>query len=841
MSNDLLKLKVSLINKGDRGHARAEGMTWAEVMDLLDKPIIDKRHTQAQYNALDADEKADVKDVGSYVPGIFRAGIRRSENLIERTAITLDIDEVTPRQVDTIMDGLTPLAEFEFFASTTRSHTPKDPRWRIVLPLARPIAPEEYAPLARIIASKLLTGVAESMDAVDTVSFRAAQVMYLPSRSKNGEFESAHNRGQLINPDEIFDTWGDWQDLSKLPYSEKRGVGRERVGVKAEDPTTKHGVVGAFCRTYTVQEAIKEFLPDIYKPSRRSGEKPRYTFTGGSGTNGVVVEDGGLFIYSHHGTDPCGGRLVNAFDMVRLHKFGDVDEGYDEDGNPTSLPSYKSMSDLARSIAAVELDFENDQEERMAEQVMRMFDESDEEEGYVARAREDDSDIADEFDDLEPLPKPSLKGIPKHLLTIPGALGAVVDYYNATAMKPQPQFAVQAALALGSVVLGRNWKTNKNNWSSLFLLNVAPTTAGKEHARRVVEEVLETAGEGDLIGPKSYTSEAGVMSALLMRPRHISITDEFGRYLSSARSSGNAHKQDAQSAFMEIYGNLGGVFRGNGYSTHGMTANQAEEVKNRKVVRPALTLFGMTTPDTLYEALGAMDVKDGYLNRYLIVASPIGRQLSRDVVEEPVPEKVIRWVRNHAWMTAASDEDDMADVRAKIEPGMLTEPVIVPFHRECNTLLVDMEREIIAEQDKLDTYGMADLLGRTREMAMKISLIVAVSCESRQVRLSHLEWAWDYVYFYHRQMVEMFTKNLGRSEFELIAEDVMLIVRSAGKDGVTEREIVHRSRPYKRLDRRGRDEVISRLQSDYDVAQVEMSRKGLGGRGRPRKAYVIRR
>ncbi len=136
---------------------------------------------------------------------------------------------------------------------------------------------------------------------------------------------------------------------------------------------------------------------------------------------------------------------------------------------------------------------------------------------------DDEHDIAKEFEDIVPGPddRPRLKGIPKHLLSIPGVLGRVVDYYNKTAMKPQPQFAVQAALALGSVVLGRNWKTDRNNWSSLFLLNVAPTTAGKEHARRVVEQVLEESGEGDLIGPKAYTSEAGVMSALLMKPRHI--------------------------------------------------------------------------------------------------------------------------------------------------------------------------------------------------------------------------------------------------------------------------------------------------------------------------------
>ncbi len=286
---------------------------------------------------------------------------------------------------------------------------------------------------------------------------------------------------------------------------------------------------------------------------------------------------------------------------------------------------------------------------------------------------------------------------------------------------------------------------------------------------------------------------------------------------------------------MEIYGNQGGVFRGNGYSTHGMSNAQADEVKNRKVVRPALTLFGMTTPDTLYEALGAMDVKDGYLNRYLIVTSPIGRQLSQEVDEIPVPETIIRWVRKHAWATAASDDDDMADVRAKLEPGMPTDPVIVPFHKECRTLLVEMEKEIITEQDALDANGMAELLGRTREMAMKISLIVAVSCQSRQVRLPHLEWARDYVFFYHRQMVKQFSKNLGRSGLETIADDVFSLIARAGPAGKTEREIVNSSRSFKGLLRRDRDEVLSRLKTDYGVRFEDIPCEGPG---RKRKAYV---
>ena len=57
-----------------------------------------------------------------------------------------------------------------------------------------------------------------------------------------------------------------------------------------------------------------------------------------------------------------------------------------------------------------------------------------------------------------------LDGLPENLLSVPGILQDVVNYYTVTAIKPQPQFAVQAALAFGSVVMGRRWVTDQRNF-----------------------------------------------------------------------------------------------------------------------------------------------------------------------------------------------------------------------------------------------------------------------------------------------------------------------------------------------------------------------------------------
>ena len=95
------------------------------------------------------------------------------------------------------------------------------------------------------------------MDATDDVSYRVAQIMYWPSRNSDGKFETIYNSGRLVDPDEVFEAFGPgWQDWTQLPYSEKRGQKRPTTGKKAEIPTDKRGIVGAFCRA-TLKAALK--------------------------------------------------------------------------------------------------------------------------------------------------------------------------------------------------------------------------------------------------------------------------------------------------------------------------------------------------------------------------------------------------------------------------------------------------------------------------------------------------------------------------------------------------------------------------------------------------------
>jgi predicted P-loop ATPase len=220
---------------------------------------------------------------------------------------------------------------------STHKHTPEKPRLRLVVPLARNVTPDEYQAIGRKVADTL------GIDKFDDTSYQPQRVMYWPSTSRDGQFVFEHLDAPILNPDEVLATYHDWRDVSSWPMSSRVAQVVKTSATKQKDPLEKGGIVGAFCRAYyPIQDAIEQFVP-TYVPSDDPG---RYTYTEGSTAAGVIVYDD-KFTYSHHATDPACSILCNAWELVRLHNFIELDANVDPDTPMASRPSYKAMAKLA--------------------------------------------------------------------------------------------------------------------------------------------------------------------------------------------------------------------------------------------------------------------------------------------------------------------------------------------------------------------------------------------------------------------------------------------------------------------------------------------------------------
>ena len=287
--------------------------------------------TLAEYSRMGKDEQSRIKDVGGFVGGYIANGERKTQNVLFRSCATLDLDFATDDTWDLVSLNI-PYAAVLY---STHKHTKENPRYRLILPFNRQVRPDEYEPLCRKIASYI------DIEQFDTTTYQTARLFYWPSTSKDGEFVFHLQDGDPLDVDKELGGYVDFHDVSSWPLSSKEGEIIKREMKKAGDPLEKGGLIGAFCRAYTIEDVIDKFLQDEYEPTAIQG---RYTYKRGTAAAGLVCYEG-KFAYANNDTDPSSRQLCNAFDLVRIHKFGVQDEG-SRVTDSTRLPSYLAMQDF---------------------------------------------------------------------------------------------------------------------------------------------------------------------------------------------------------------------------------------------------------------------------------------------------------------------------------------------------------------------------------------------------------------------------------------------------------------------------------------------------------------
>ena len=295
------------------------------------------------YMRMKKSQQDDLKDVGGFVAGSLSSGRRKASAVTGRDVITLDFDNIPGWYTDTMIGKLDEL-KVGYCVYSTRKHAPNAPRLRVLIPTDRTMTPDEYEPCARRMADHIGISMA------DPTTFEVSRLMYFPSCCADSEFVYRTADEPFASVDTLLASYADWHNIAEWPQV-PGSFSYQKLAIKQGDPEGKPGVVGAFCRAYDVYRAMDELLPGIYDAC--DNEKDRYTYAGGSTTGGAVVYDTGKFLFSHHATDPCSGRLVNAFDLVRLHRFGDLDDASDAATPANRLPSYKKMCEFANSLDEV--------------------------------------------------------------------------------------------------------------------------------------------------------------------------------------------------------------------------------------------------------------------------------------------------------------------------------------------------------------------------------------------------------------------------------------------------------------------------------------------------------
>ncbi len=408
----------------------------------------------------------------------------------------------------------------------------------------------------------------------------------------------------------------------------------------------------------------------------------------------------------------------------------------------------------------------------------------------------------------------------------PGVIGDIYRFYMATSGNYQPGFAIQTALAVTSTMCSRYFITDNDNMATMFFLNVGKTATGKEHCKKVVEHVFRACKLDHLVAGDGFTSSAAVMSLLLEKAQCVSVIDEFGRYLEAAGDNKGGMQKEANTTLMESVGRPDGTLRPKNYSSMTLSKEQSDAMKDRVIHCPAITLYGLTTPNTFFDNIKMTSVLDGFLNRFIVHVSDAVRSPRKRTSMIDVPQSICEW--------ANAIRHEVKKLNSLEISSEIPDRKRIYFSEKANDVQKEFEIEMIGLQNELESVRLDGLPARANEWAMRLSLCLALSRDPKTTSISDkdMEWSCNYMRQSVERMIIEVRKSMSETEVEAAKKHVYQCIKLYQK-GVTWAEMQGTSTF---MQYRQRD-LKDYLQSLLDAELIEVVPERTKGKGRPTNKY----
>ena len=255
-----------------------------------------------------------------------------------------------------------------------------------------------------------------------------------------------------------------------------------------------------------------------------------------------------------------------------------------------------------------------------------------------------------------------------------------------------------------------------------------------------------------------------------------------------------------------------------------------EKVMSRVTYKPAITLVGLSVPKNFYKALNGGRIADGFLNRFMVIESKEPRRISSLKKHKKPPLQIINWVnyirRDRGQLSEATMNNSQFDI----------DQTVLRFDSESQQLLQEFAQEIVKRQDVLERDNLEPLLSRSKEKAMRLSLICALAsnADCKTITADITKWAIDYVRYYDLLFIEACRDRVASSATEAKIKQVLSYIRSRGGEGISKRE-VDRHELFRSMKSHEVKEIIERLKNAGEIQEMDIK---VGGKGRPAKRFV---
>lgn len=402
------------------------------------------------------------------------------------------------------------------------------------------------------------------------------------------------------------------------------------------------------------------------------------------------------------------------------------------------------------------------------------------------------------------------------------ALQEVADWFSTLSETPHPMISVVGALAFGSVVAGRRYRSTNANWTAMQYVLAAPSGVGKNYIKSGINRLLLAADMHDFFGSSFYTHSAAVYWALNTKPTHICVSDEFGDSMAEARLSENSNKASVFKALKFVYSDCDDAYIPEAYSMSGLSKRDREERKNPPVIRPSLTLLGLTTPMQFYGEVKTRHIEGGTMNRFVVFNLDKDGCKKRQRMGDGIPpENLIDYIKSVR---------QLGELPRDFAPDVIPTFITVPFTNEASQVFDRFKEEEEEAGDALEQTGMGNMPRRWRENAMRIATMLAAwDNPSDPIITEELaDWSCRLVRHFGEETIKQLIGKVSDSDYGHSSNMVLSTIKDYGPGNwISRTELCRRHRGIKARDMA---DILSHLVDMELVLSQRENGKESGGR-----------
>ena len=330
-------------------------------------------------------------------------------------------------------------------------------------------------------------------------------------------------------------------------------------------------------------------------------------------------------------------------------------------------------------------------------------------------------------------------------------------------------------------LMGRKVRTPTNLRSNLYVIGIAESGGGKDHARKAIKEILVQAGLSNHLGGERLASGAGLISALVRQPSSLFQIDEFGRFLANVVDKRRApkHLSEIWDLLTELATSAGTTFLGAEY------ADQRERPR-QDIIEPCVCVHGVSAPGPFWGALRAGSLEDGSLARFLVFRSEddIPDRNRRAGALADLPDELLTAVQAVAAVGAGQAAGNLVSVGA---PNVQPAPLTVPMDDEALAIFDELDHYMTRRQRTAVGSEQSAVLARVWENTAKVALVKAVSANPVEpvIRGVDAQWAREVVDHCVATLLIQAGRHLADNEHEANHKKVLRLIDDAGAKGLT--------------------------------------------------------